>query len=270
MALRTQPINRLGPFYTLMQMSAIIRGIRGWAALCFLAVLVSACTTTGTTPALKSDTSVPESTRSRKPPEKSLERHPVKTKSDAERAREHLRAGQFAKARKAASKAIAHKDMSADNVIAALDKEADKERGQGARAFKEGNLKSSISHWERALQMNPGAPDMKLLKQDLAHTRELHSAQVAFEAGDYGKAFKAASSARDYGLTRGGALELIKKFRAMADEQYRKGLKHYIAERMELAIAEWERALLIYPGHERSVRDLKDARRLKQKMDKVR
>ncbi len=259
-------LDRLGPIDTPMHMSAIRRSIRGWVALCFLAALVSACTGAGTSPAVKGDATVPETFRSRKPPEKP----PVETKSDAERAREHLKAGEYAKARKAASEAIAHKDRSADSVIATLDKEADKERGQGARAFKSGDLKSSISHWERALEMNPGAPDTKKLKEDLAHTRELFSAREAYKAGYYGKAFREASKAQDYELTRGGALELIKKLRAMADEQYRKGLKHYIAERMDQAIAEWERALVIYPGHERSVRDLKDARRLQQKMETVR
>lgn len=252
-----------------MHISAIRRNLACWAALGVLIVALSACGTSGTTgtsPAIKKDAPVPETTGKDLKP-----RPPAKEqKSEAEQAREHLKAGQYKKARKAATEAIAKNDKSADKVIIALDREAKKERRLGDRAFKSGDLGKSISHWERALEMNPDAPDIKLLKDDLKNTRLLHKAQEAFDAGDYGKAFEAASSAQDHGLTRGGALELIKKLKALADEQYRKGLRHYVAERMERAIAEWERALEIYPGHERSVRDLKDARRLQKKIEDVR
>ena len=235
-------------------------------------LLLSACGTTGTSPAVKKDAPAPETARpgtylKEKPPPPKPRPSAKQTKSEAEQAREHLKAGEYKKAREAATEAIAHKDKGAGKVIAALDRESGKERRLGARAFKAGDLKNSISHWERALEMNPGA---RGLKEDLAHTRELYSAQEAFGAGDYGKAFEAASSAQEYGLTRTGALELKSKMRALADERNRAGMRHYVAERIDRAIEEWETALRIYPGHERALNNLDDARRLQKKIQEVR
>ncbi len=228
--------------------------------LCALLLLLSACGTTGTT-----GTAPPgsETTRSRKPPEKP----PAKTASEAEQAQEHLRAGEYKKAREAATEAIAHSDKGADKVIAALDKEADKERRQGARAFKSGDLIKSISHWERSLEMNPGA---RGLKEDLENTKLLHLAQEAIAKKDYAAAHHALNKATRYGLTKESALELIGKLRALADERNRAGMRHYVAERIDRAIEEWETALRIYPGHARALNNLDDARKLKKKIQEVR
>ena len=200
-----------------------------------------------------------------KPPEKP----PAKSAGDAERARQLLKAGEYVKAREAAGEALANKDKDAGKVIAALDRESEKERTLGARAFKQGDLKSSIIHWERAFQMNPEAPDIKLLKEDIKNTKLLLAAHEAFTREDYAAAHHALDKPKNYGLTKEGALELIRKMRALADERNRAGLRHYVAERIDRAIDEWEAALRIYPGHERALDNLDDARRLKQKMEKV-
>ncbi len=216
-------------------------------ALCALLLLLSACGTTGTTgttrtaPAVSPDQPAPagsEVTQMQKPPEKP----PAKT----------------------AGEALGNKE-----VIAAQGRESGKERAHGARAFKGGDLKSSISHWTRALEMNPGAPDIKLLKEDIANTKLLQAAHEAFAREDYAAAHNALDKPKNYGLTKEGALELIKKMRALADERNRAGLRHYVAERIDRAIEEWEAALRIYPGHERALNNLDDARKLKSKMEKV-
>ena len=228
-----------------MRISELRIAFRLTGALCALLLLLSACGTTGTTgktPATRESqpaSAGSEVTRSRKPPRKP----PAKT----------------------AGEALGNKNK----VIAAQGLESGKERTLGARAFKGGDLKNSISHWERALRMNPGAPDIKLLKEDIANTKLLQAAHEAFAREDYAAAHEALNKPKEYGLTNEGALELIKKMRALADERNRAGLRHYVAERIDRAIDEWETALRIYPGHERALKNIDDARKLKQKMEKV-
>lgn len=52
-----------------------------------------------------------------------------------------------------------------------------------------------------------------------------------------------------------------------ADAHYRKGISYFLAEKLEMAIREWEAVLLFNPNHLKAKKDLKNARRLLEKMN---
>ena len=137
----------------------------------------------------------------------------------------------------------------------------------GDSAFKGGDLKGSISHWTRALEI---LPEARGLKADMENTKQLLRADEAIAKEDYATAHEALDKAKEYSLTKAGALELIKKMHSLADEHNRKGMRHYVAERIDRAIDEWRMTLKIFPGHERALANLADAQKLKEKMEGVR
>jgi hypothetical protein len=194
---------------------------------------------------------------------------PIEEKEGVALARALIKSGEYIVAREIARESLeyANEKKAAHKILSSLDKRSKSERKKGIYAFKKGDIKKALVHWELSITMNPEA---RGLDADIMHTRHLLNASEAFEQEDYISAYYAAREAEAHTLTKQPALELIRKIRMLADKIYRLGLKHYIAERMDQAIAEWERALKVYPGHERSVRDIKDARKLKKKIQSVR
>jgi tetratricopeptide (TPR) repeat protein len=55
----------------------------------------------------------------------------------------------------------------------------------------------------------------------------------------------------------------------MAETHYKTGVKFFINEKLTDAIAEWEKALVCYPGHPKAGQDIENARRLLQKLEKI-
>ena len=127
-------------------------------------------------------------------------------------------------------------------------------------------MRTAHVHWSESLAMDPGRPG---LSEKVRNVGALLDAQDAFEAERYSDAYHSAMSAKDYGLTMEGAVELLAKLRRLAGKHYIRGLDHYVEERMEQAIAEWERALEIFPGHSNAARDLREAEKLREKIEKV-
>ncbi|MEA3548048.1 MAG: tetratricopeptide repeat protein [Thermodesulfobacteriota bacterium] len=53
-----------------------------------------------------------------------------------------------------------------------------------------------------------------------------------------------------------------------ADAHYRKGISYFLSEKLDMAIQEWEEVLRLSPNHLQAKKDLRNARRLQQKMKK--
>lgn len=53
-----------------------------------------------------------------------------------------------------------------------------------------------------------------------------------------------------------------------AETHYRRGVKFFLNENLENAIAEWEETLALDPGHEKAKRDIKKAQRLLEKLER--
>ncbi|MEA1932999.1 MAG: tetratricopeptide repeat protein [Thermodesulfobacteriota bacterium] len=51
-----------------------------------------------------------------------------------------------------------------------------------------------------------------------------------------------------------------------ADAHYRKGISYFLSEKLDMAIQEWEEVLRLSPNHLQAKKDLRNARRLRQKM----
>ena len=59
------------------------------------------------------------------------------------------------------------------------------------------------------------------------------------------------------------------KLKKLADEHYRKGVKHFINEDLHRAIKEWEEALILYPAHQDAKKYINNTKRLLKKLDKI-
>ena len=55
-----------------------------------------------------------------------------------------------------------------------------------------------------------------------------------------------------------------------AEIHYRKGVKLFLNEELENAIAEWEDTLVLDPGHQKAKRDIENARKLLKKLEQFR
>lgn len=54
-----------------------------------------------------------------------------------------------------------------------------------------------------------------------------------------------------------------------AETHYRRGVKHFVNEDLEKAIAEWEKTLMLNPGHQKAPQDIENARDLLKKLNTV-
>ncbi|MDM8542544.1 LysM peptidoglycan-binding domain-containing protein [Desulfococcaceae bacterium HSG9] len=70
-----------------------------------------------------------------------------------------------------------------------------------------------------------------------------------------------------------GAKEAIndikKQMSQEAEEHYRRGVKQYLREELSKAIEEWEKTLLLNPGHTKARKDIENARNLIKKLEKM-
>ncbi len=55
-----------------------------------------------------------------------------------------------------------------------------------------------------------------------------------------------------------------------AELHYRKGVKFFLNEDLENAVTEWGKTLTLYPDHKKAKRDIENARRLLEKLEKIR
>jgi hypothetical protein len=54
-----------------------------------------------------------------------------------------------------------------------------------------------------------------------------------------------------------------------AEEHYLRGLKYYVDDDIERAVDEWERALYLNPNHNKAKKDLRDAKKVIEKLKEV-
>ncbi|MEJ2039813.1 MAG: tetratricopeptide repeat protein, partial [Desulfosarcinaceae bacterium] len=55
------------------------------------------------------------------------------------------------------------------------------------------------------------------------------------------------------------------KINARAEMLYRRGVKHFLNEELELAIKDWKETLKLNPNHPKAAQDIENAERLLQK-----
>jgi predicted TPR repeat methyltransferase len=53
---------------------------------------------------------------------------------------------------------------------------------------------------------------------------------------------------------------------ARAESHYRSGVKHFLNEELEKAVAEWEKTLALNPEHRKARQDMENAQRLLDKL----
>ncbi len=63
--------------------------------------------------------------------------------------------------------------------------------------------------------------------------------------------------------------DLKEHMRVQSELHYRNGVKHFVNEELEEAIAEWEKTLAINPGHQKAKADIQKARGLLEKLKKI-
>lgn len=94
-------------------------------------------------------------------------------------------------------------------------------------------------------------------------TRTYEKAMVLKQKQEYLSALRLlASLSPDYRDVRKEMTEIRKRVDSEADRHYRAGLDHFLADDLKLAIREWERALLLNPGHNQAQQGLNRARGL--------
>lgn len=57
--------------------------------------------------------------------------------------------------------------------------------------------------------------------------------------------------------------------KAQAETHYQKGVKHFLAEELDGAVQEWEKALQLDPQHGKAKKDMEQARRLQERLKKI-
>ncbi len=132
--------------------------------------------------------------------------------------------------------------------------------------FDRGEYQQCLDQVEALLERAPdnlGARDLaaearyRMALAHVAHQRYL----LAREVLDDAKADHAASAA----LKETVRMRLVEN----AQTHYRNGVKHFINENLQSAIAEWEKALICDPDHAKASENIENARRLLDKIERL-
>lgn len=59
------------------------------------------------------------------------------------------------------------------------------------------------------------------------------------------------------------------KMKNEADVHYKKGVKYFINEELQKAIAEWEKTLVLNPNHPKAIKDIENAKHLLMELEKL-
>jgi tetratricopeptide (TPR) repeat protein len=73
----------------------------------------------------------------------------------------------------------------------------------------------------------------------------------------------------DYPQAREFSERLFEKTRRLAEDHYKKGVRHFVNEDLKKAIAEWEATLAIDPEHPKARKDLENAKSLLEKLGNI-
>ncbi len=168
----------------------------------------------------------------------------------------------------------------------------DEARAQTAR----GQYGAARAAAARALEFEPLAPEAEALLADIARRETsfvderrgpgrtaqppppgveaaLRRAQSLDEAGQRIEALRevaraAAAHPRD-GLLAAEVAALRRTLAGDLDRRFVEGIRHYRAERMQLAVREWDAVLLIDPSHEKARLYLEKARKVLEKLEAI-
>ncbi len=73
----------------------------------------------------------------------------------------------------------------------------------------------------------------------------------------------------DYEPAQSYMAHLQKIVKALAEQHYKKGVQHFVDEMLEKAIAEWEKTLALDPNNQKAREDIENAKRLLEKLGKI-
>ena len=73
----------------------------------------------------------------------------------------------------------------------------------------------------------------------------------------------------DYPQAQEFSERLLEKTRNLAEDHYKKGVRYFVNEDLEMAIVEWEAALALDPDHPKARKDLENARSLLEKLGNI-
>jgi len=73
----------------------------------------------------------------------------------------------------------------------------------------------------------------------------------------------------DFEGAQEAVIDLKKQMRLEAEEHYRRGVKQFLNEELNMAIEEWEQTLVLNPDHAKAQKDIENARNLLEKFEKV-
>ncbi len=144
-----------------------------------------------------------------------------------------------------------------------IDAQASEEKLRLAQAYmKKGAYLDAIQVSQRVMEENPGNPIAKTVyeaahyalgKQYLDRNQELKALE----------ALKALSP--EYKDTAQLIAQAQGRLNARAEEYYRRGVKHFLNEELEAAVAAWQKALELNPQHPKARQDMDNALRLLDK-----
>ncbi len=137
---------------------------------------------------------------------------------------------------------------------------------RGVMLLQEGKTLAALSFARKILKEDPGNDiglDMRnavyyqMGKALLQEDKPLEALKLlALAAPDY----------KDVGVIISKTRQSLK---TRADLHYRKGVKHFVHERLEGAIMEWSKALALDPDHKKAKKDLENARNLLEKLKAI-
>jgi tetratricopeptide (TPR) repeat protein len=129
--------------------------------------------------------------------------------------------------------------------------------------FDQGAYPQSLELLEKLLQEEPQYDDARDLATEARY-------RVALDLFDHQRFLEAREVLEKMDKNHEASVALDKTVRSrladLAQVHYRKGVKHFINENLESAIAEWEIALACNPNHNKARKNIENARRLMQKI----
>ena len=151
----------------------------------------------------------------------------------------------------------------------------------GEKYFKEGKYDKAIEYFAR-VDINFKNVKKKIAKVQLAHDRmkdkttesENHkyynNALNLYKAKDYIKALASVNKvSSDYKSVANLKMKIKTGMNKKSDLHYKRGVKLFVNEKLQLAIKEWEKALILSPEKRIIERDIENARNLLEKINKM-
>ncbi len=147
-----------------------------------------------------------------------------------------------------------------------VQKHATDEKVRLARSMlQKGDYEGVINICEEIMAQDPSGKSNKEAL-DLYHSAHYLRAKRLLDQGEEAKALESLSVLdRNYKDTAQMRNQARAKLNSLADDLYRRGVKHFLNEELEQAIASWEKALALNPNHPKARQDIDNALKLLDK-----